>query len=98
MPTPSNTAHKRGGTRYGGGVHGVPGKTVSWSMVEADTLRSSIAAVTEAGDAITFGLTSEGGAYYVGVLSEGLVERFYLDASPAAEECLRRLEAVAKAP
>jgi hypothetical protein len=62
---------------------------VSYSSIEASILHDAIVTVTDEGDAITFGRTSEGGAYYVGILSEGVLEKFYLDSSENATECLQ---------
>lgn len=95
MPSPKHAKGATGGTKYGGGAHGSPNKAVSYSEVDAGALLNAIIAVTNAGDAVTLGLTSEGGAYYVGVLAEGLLEKFYLDSHGDAEECLRGLERVA---
>ncbi len=76
------------GHRYGGSVGGGKSRSVSYSDSDGDLLRRVVCAVTDAGDAITFGRTSERGAYYVGVLSSGLLERFYLDTPEALRECL----------
>lgn len=76
----------------------MPGASVSYSALDPKVLLSAVNAVTMAGDAITLGLTSEGGAYYVGILCDGTLERFYLDSLSALEECLRRVESVAVSP
>ena len=73
----------------------MPGPAVSYGACPPDALHRCITAVTDAGDAVTFGLTSEGGAYYMGVLSEGLLEKFYLDSLQALQEALRHVESVA---
>lgn len=55
----------------------MPHQSVSYSVFPPEVLQRCICAVTDAGDAITFGRTSEGGAYYVGVLSDGVLEKWY---------------------
>jgi hypothetical protein len=96
VPSPKSGKSSTGGTKYGGGSHGNPGAAVSYSEVDAGALLGAIIAVTDSGDAITFGRTAEGGAYYVGILSEGLLEKFYLDSSKDAQDALRRVEQVAR--
>jgi hypothetical protein len=67
---------------------------VSYGGQDPVLLRRVIAAVTGAGDAITFGRTAEGGAFYVGVLASGELEKFYL---PSDEELVAELESIAEA-
>lgn len=76
----------------------MPGKAVSYGDCDPKVLCNAVTAITSCGDAVTLGLTSEGGAYYVGVLCDGQLERFYLDSRDDLQECLRRLEAVALTP
>lgn len=89
MPSLSRPAKHASGSKYGGSLRGAPGPAVSYSDLEAGILHAAIVTVTDNGDAITFGRTSEGGAYYVGILSEGTLEKFYLDSCHDAEERLR---------
>jgi hypothetical protein len=77
-----------GGHRYGGTSAGVPGPAVSYRDADPQALQRTVSAVTSAGDAITFGRTSEGGAFYVGILSDGLLEKFYLGSPDELAECL----------
>jgi hypothetical protein len=69
---------------------------VSYSEVDAGALLGALIAITDAGDAITFGRTSEGGAYYVGILAEGLLEKFYLGSCKDAEVALQRVAVLAR--
>jgi hypothetical protein len=88
---PDNRRGKKAGTgerRYGGGVHGVPHQPVSYRDADLDIVLRAICSVTDAGDAITFGKTSEGGAYYVGILADGVLEKFYLEDCDALEASL----------
>jgi len=48
----------------------------TYAECDPKVLLDAVYAVTNFGDAITFGLTSDGGALYVGVLSGGEVSRF----------------------
>ncbi len=89
MPSSRNSPKLKSGTRYGGGTHGGAGRTVSYGEIPGDLLHRVIIAVTGAGDAVTFGRTSERGAYYIGVLADGALERFYLDSCEAAQDALR---------
>lgn len=96
MPSPKSAKGAPSGTKYGGGSDGAPHPPVSYSEIDAGALLGALIAITDAGDAITFGRTSEGGAYYVGVLAEGLLEKFYLGSRKDAEDALRRMEHVAR--
>ncbi len=77
--------------RYGGNAAGLPGPRVQYSEIDPKSLQRAVNAVSNAGDAITFGTTSEGGAYYVGVLSDGLLEKFYLGSVDELQECLESI-------
>lgn len=83
--------------RYGGSTRGVPGPSVSYRDCPPELLHRAVTAVTGAGDAVTLGRTSEGGAYYVGVLADGQLEKFYLDSCEALEGCLQGLVDVGEA-
>jgi len=89
VPSKSHAVKPRSGTRYGGGTRGAPHAGVSYSETDPQLLLRAVAAVTAAGDAITLGLTSDGGAYYVGCIADGLLEKFYLDSCDALEDRLR---------
>lgn len=88
MPHTKRAASNGAAHRYGGAASGRPGGRVSYGPVPPEVLLRAVTAVTNAGDAITLGRTSEGGAYYVGVLADGLLEKFYLDSLEALQECL----------
>ncbi len=89
MPASRNSPKLKSGSRYGGGSHGGVNHTVSYGEIPGDILHRVIIAVTGAGDAVTFGRTSERGAYYFGVLADGALERFYVDSAADAEKTLR---------
>ena len=89
MPRPSHPAKPSPTAKYGGYLHGGTRETLSYSAIDASLLHDALVTVTDQGDAVTFGLTSDGGAYYVGILSGGSLEKFYLDSSDNASECLR---------
>jgi hypothetical protein len=61
-------------------------RSVSYSQIEGATLRECVTRVTERGDAILFGRTSDGGALSIQVLTGGKAEKFYVsDASELME-------------
>jgi hypothetical protein len=88
VPNTRSAAKPGRGHKYGGALGGVPGAGVSYGGVDAATLHDAITTVVDNGDAITFGRTSEGGAYYVGILCEGTLEKFYLDSGQDLESTL----------
>ena len=88
MPNIGRKPKPRPGTRYGGGTRGGAGPPVSYGDADPALLHRVVCGVTNAGDAITFGRTSEGGAYYVGVLADGLLEKFYLDDRESLHDAL----------
>lgn len=98
MPNKQRGNGNARGSKYGGLSHGRPGRSVSYSDADNASLQDAITAVTNAGDALTFGKTSDGGAYYVGVLADGLLERFYLDSVDALTDTLVGLIAAAETP
>jgi len=53
-------------------------RSVSYSQIEGSALRECITRVTERGDAILFGRTSDGGALSIQVLTGGKAEKFYV--------------------
>lgn len=69
----------------------MPHKAVSYGPCPEALLHDCVVAITDAGDAVTFGRTSEGGAYYVGVLADGQLEKFYLADVDLLVECLQGL-------
>lgn len=88
MPSSRSNRGKATGSRYGGSAKGSPGKSVSYGDIAPEVLHRAVVAVTSAGDAITFGRTSEGGAYYVGVLSDGQLEKWYEDGVDSVQDAL----------
>ena len=73
--------------------HDLKSRGATYAECDPKVLLDAVYAVTNFGDAITFGLTSDGGAFYVGVLSGGEVTRFYLDSLERLEDTLQGLVA-----
>lgn len=68
-----------------------PDTAVSWREVDPENLSAAIAAVTEAGHAITFGRTSDGGALSLTLLVAGTPHKTYPTSAANAEDLLSRL-------
>lgn len=68
-----------------------PDSTVSWRECDAECLLAAIAAVTEAGHALTFGRTSDGGALSVTLLAGGTPHKLYPSTAAQAEDLMSRL-------
>jgi hypothetical protein len=94
VPRARNNATDVDDGRYGAVFSKPLGHGVSYSDVDPEVLFRCVNAVTLAGDAITFGRTSDGGAYYVGLLSGGVLHRSYLD---SAGQLLARLRDISEA-
>ena len=92
-----SSARSPSASRYGGTTRGAPGRRVSYSTVDPALVHRVVALVCDAGDAVTFGTTSEGGAYYVGVLSDGQLDKSYLDSLEALQERLTEISDIARA-
>lgn len=64
------TANRKTGTdgrrfnRYGGGA-------ADWSKVDAENIRSAIVSAANAGGALRFGYSSDGGAFALGIYGDG---------------------------
>lgn len=70
-------------------------RSVSYGQIDGNTLRECVARVTERGDAILFGRTSDGGALSIQVLTGGKAEKFYVsDASELMELVTGIIEAL----
>lgn len=66
------------GSRYARlGTRSAPVARASWEDAEAETLWRTIQAVTDAGDAIMFGRTRDGGAVVLTLLSGDVREKAY---------------------
>ena len=89
-PTP------RDGGKYYGVGHGGPGSVTSYGDANPETLRDVVRLVTDAGDAITFSKTSDGGAMSIGLIEDGLVTKIYatdsLELTEALEGICKALE------
>jgi len=66
--------------------------TVAWSQIDAELLQETIASVTSAGAAIILGVTSDGGAYSVTILSDDSKMREYPHGKMACEDLLRSVK------
>lgn len=64
---------------------------ISFGAIDGELLASTVQLLTDDGDAVTFGITSDGGAYMVAVLSNGKVSKSYFDSSESLEMRLRSL-------
>lgn len=61
-------------------------RNLSYGQVDGDLLRECVERVTNRGDAVLFGRTSDGGALSVQILTGGKAEKFYVtDASELLE-------------
>lgn len=62
------------------------GRSVSYGQVSGDLLSRCVERVTNRGDALLLGRTTDGGALSIHVLSDGVVNKFYVsDASELME-------------
>lgn len=70
------------------------GRAADWSQVDETLIRDAIVAASMAGGAIRFGLTSDGGAYAIGVYGDGdKPYTEYVRPNDDIEGTLRELEA-----
>lgn len=67
------------------------GGIADFGSVDADLLRRAIATVSLSGGALRFGYTRDGGAYAIGVYSDGNHETDFLRPSDSIEDYLRGL-------
>lgn len=81
-------------TRFGSDAARDP---LSWGSVHPDVLSETIAAVTDQGDALLFGRTSDGGALSLRVLSGGQTYSEYFATIELAQKGLGRILQDAKA-
>lgn len=63
--------------RYSTGAAGVAHREVSFGLADPETLRNAIDGAVQAGDAIMFSRTADGGALHVRILSNGDVAKWY---------------------
>lgn len=91
----SQAAQKRG-NKYAGSEKGTASSTpIGWDEVDAVTVAAFVAAVTNAGDAVILGRTSDGGALSVCILSGDTKHREYLSEPDEANAALKRLAVLA---
>lgn len=88
----SNAARRGYGSANGNGI----GDPVRYGIVDAELLRDTIDAVANSGDAIIFGLTKDGGAYSIRVLSDAGNGQFYPPSPEAFQNTLVHITGVAK--
>lgn len=60
-----------------------------WSTVDANVLRSAIAAASVRGGALRFGYTSDGGAYAIGIYGDGQPYTEFVKPSEDVEQMLK---------
>lgn len=70
---------------------------VSWATVDSLALAGLVIATTDAGDAVTFARTSDGGALSLTILSGDDRIKEYYASSEEAEKAVRQLAALATA-
>lgn len=90
---PTGTVHAK--HRFEQAMDRQSGGSLSWSQVGPELIWTVLHVLTDDGDAVTFGKTSDGGALMMGVLSGGRVMKAYFDSAEAAET---RLQALRDAP
>lgn len=85
----------RASGKYAAALHRETRKSpVRWSDVDGPSIKAAVHAVTAAGDAITFGRTTDGGALSVTVLSgPDRLKDYANDAEQAADLLVRIMEA-----
>lgn len=91
----SQAAQKRANKYAGSNQAASSGTPIGWDEVDAVTVAAFVAAVTNAGDAVILGRTSDGGALSVCILSGDTKHREYLSDPDAAVEALKRLAVLA---
>lgn len=70
-------------------------RSLSYSQVSGDLLRECVERITNRGDAVLFGRTTDGGALSIHVLTDGKAEKFYVsDASELMELLTGLIEAL----
>ena len=94
MPKAASRPTPRDGGKYYGVGHSGSGSVVSYGDADPETLRDVVRLVTDAGDAITFSKTSDGGAMSIGLIEDGLVTKVYATDSV---ELTDALEGICKA-
>lgn len=72
--------------------------SVSYGQVAGDTLRDCVEGITNRGDAVLFGRTTDGGALSIQVLSGGKAMKFYVTDGSELLELLTGLIAVVARP
>lgn len=79
-------------TKYGAASVSSSNSSISWAAVSGALCHDAICAVTEAGDAILFAKTSDGGALSLRVLCDGLVEKWWPSGVVEAESVLEGIK------
>lgn len=76
-------------------VHG-PSAGICMDEVDASALTEAVSRVVEAGAAIMFGITSDGGALCITVLDDGEKERVFAASASEAEAAFRHVTSIYK--
>lgn len=105
MSGKTNPRDPKGNNRSGGGnggkyervYSGSMGSTLRWADVDAQAIRDAIDAVTAAGDACLFSLSSDGGVLVLQVFAGADKPKFYAKDATQAEVILSEIENAARA-
>lgn len=77
MPSRKDSPAGPPGRKYTRGASSHADSGLSYSQADAALLRDVVATVTDAGDAVLFGRTSDGGALVAHFMSAGHLEKVY---------------------
>lgn len=89
-------SRNKGVRRYAGASgSNKAGTPIGWDEVDAVTVAGFVSAVTNAGDAVIFGRTSDGGALSVTILSGDDKHREYFNDPENATSALKQLAVLA---
>lgn len=89
-------AAKKGISRYAGASRSSQAsQPIGWDEVDPNAIAALVSATTNAGDALIFGRTSDGGALSLTILSGNDKHREYWNDPEAATEGLRQLAMLA---
>lgn len=92
-----DSKRKSGVQKYAKRNTAAAGNTIGWDEVDAVTVARLVAAITNAGDAVMFGRTSDGGALVLNIMSgSDRVKEYYSDPEQALS-AIMELAALAEA-
>lgn len=81
---------------YGSGIGNGRSDAVRYGLVDAELLRGCIDSVTEAGDAIMFSRTTDGGAFAIRILSDAGNGTWYPPTAEALQHVLVEADHIAR--